>query len=84
MQMVRIRRRRSPPWRLGADYRVFRSTQLISQDSWTVMPLALGSVIGFFPLALLVFPIGTTATGVWLLRKGRKIESHPPAPEHAR
>ena len=61
-------------WELGWDYRVFRSTQLIRQGTWNVMPLTLSSVIGIFPLFLLIFPVGTTVLGILLMKHKREFK----------
>lgn len=57
-------------WRLGTAYRLFRATQFVREGTWTAMPLSLNAVIGFFPIFLLVFPIGTFIAGALLIRRG--------------
>ncbi len=34
------------------------------------MPLSLGAIIGFFPIFLVIFPIGTFITGLLLMKSG--------------
>jgi hypothetical protein len=69
----RVQRRVLRPWRLGTEYRLFRATQFVREGTWTVMPLSLDAVIGFVPLFLLVFPLGTAVVGVRLIRGGRRV-----------
>jgi hypothetical protein len=66
-------------WQLGSDYRRYRATQFIRDSLWTSLPLALGETIGVFPLLLLVFPMGTFAFGVFLIRRGLRSTQPTPA-----
>jgi hypothetical protein len=59
-------------WRLGGDYRLYRATQFVREGTWSTMPFALGDTIGIFPLALLVFPVGTFVLGIVLVRRGEE------------
>lgn len=65
-----VRRREVGGWQMSTDYRLYRTTQFITDGKWTAFPLALVDVLGFFPVLLLVFPIGTAVVGCWLLRLG--------------
>jgi hypothetical protein len=38
------------------------------------MPLTLSSVIGIFPLFLILFPIGTSVLGILLVRRSREFK----------
>jgi len=57
---------------------VFRSTQFISDGSFFRMPLSMTEA-AMFPPFLLVFPLGTLALGVFLLREERRGVASPPA-----
>lgn len=61
---------------LAGEYRLYRATQFVRQGTWSVLPLALGDVIGLFPLFLAIFPIGTFALGVWLIRRRNHLERY--------
>ena len=74
-----VRTRWLRAWQLGWEYRMFRSTQYLREGTWTTMPLTLSGLLGFFPLALLVFPIGTFVAGTILWRRGRSAGSVAPA-----
>jgi hypothetical protein len=67
-----VRRRVLSRWALDLDYRVFRGTQFVREDLWTVMPLSLVSLLGYVPPLLALFPIGSFLLGVRLLRRSRR------------
>ena len=58
-------------WQLGFDYRSFRSTQFVRSGEWEVLPLDVGDLAGLFPVALLLFPIGTFVAGIALVHRSR-------------
>lgn len=58
-------------WQLGFDYPSYRSTQFVRSSEWEVLPLDVSEVAGFFPILLLIFPVGTLVVGIVLLRKAR-------------
>jgi hypothetical protein len=58
-------------WRLGFDYRHYRTTQFIRSGTWATMPLTL-ELAGFVPLTLLVFPIGSAIAGVMMISPKRQ------------
>lgn len=58
-------------WQLAFDYRSFRSTQFVRSSEWEVLPLDLSGVAGFFPVLLLLFPVGMLIGGIVLLRRSR-------------
>jgi hypothetical protein len=63
---------------LAWSFPAYRSTQFIRDGTWTVLPLALGDLLGFFPLALLVFPVGTAVVGYLLARRPRAADITQP------
>jgi len=66
-----VTRRVLTGWQLAWSFPTFRSTQFIRDNTWTALPLALGDLLGFFPLAVLVFPVGTAVVGYLLARRPR-------------
>ncbi len=64
-------------WRLGFDYRHFRTTQFIRSGTWATMPLTL-ELGFFFPPSLIIFPIGTFVAGIMLMRRKRAVSPATP------
>jgi hypothetical protein len=56
-------------WQLGFDYPSFRSTQFVRSGAWEALPLDVSDLAGLFPILLLIFPLGTLFTGIFLLRR---------------
>lgn len=56
-------------WQLGTESRLYRATQFVRGSTWTVLPLSLGDALGYFPLLLFVFPVGTSVLGARLLKR---------------
>jgi hypothetical protein len=61
-------------WQLGTTYPLFRATQFIRDGTSAAIPLSMLDA-SIFPPTLLVFPIGTLALGVYLIRHGRRGDS---------
>jgi hypothetical protein len=57
-------------WQLGRDFPTFRATQFIRAGLLAGVPLSMLDAF-IFPPILLVFPLGSLALGVILLRRGR-------------
>lgn len=66
-------------WQLCRDYPTFRATQFVREGTSWPFPLALDGVIGFFPILLLIFPLGTLVLGVFLLARRGKAQPLAPA-----
>lgn len=66
-----LERQRLRWYQLGRDYLVFRATQFVSDGSFFRMPLSMTEAV-IFPPFLLVFPFGTLALGLLLLRMERR------------
>jgi hypothetical protein len=65
-----VERRTVHGWQLAFDFPSFRSTQFIRSE-WEVLPLDVSEVAGFFPIFLLLFPLGTLVAGIVLLVRSR-------------
>lgn len=60
--------RRYRTYELGADYRLFRTTQFVRDGTSSAIPLSMLEAVYFWPL-LLFYPIGSLALGVILIRR---------------
>ena len=58
-------------WQLATSYLRYRSSQFVRSADWTVMPLSVAAGFGLSPILWLIFPIGTLAFGLILLRRTR-------------
>lgn len=58
-------------WQLGRSYRHFRSTQFIRDGTSAAFPLSVLDAF-YFPLLLLIYPLGSLVLGVWLWWSGRR------------
>ena len=58
-------------WQLGRSYRHFRATQFVREGTSAAFPLSVLEAF-YFPLVLLVFPVGSFILGTWLWRVGRR------------
>ncbi|CAN5673055.1 hypothetical protein BH23GEM6_BH23GEM6_10220 [soil metagenome] len=69
-----LERQRLGWYQLGRNYPLFRATQFISDGSFFRMPLSMAEAV-VFPVFVLVFPLGTLALGLLLLRgQSRRVQ----------
>ena len=60
-----------PRYSFNPDYRTFRATQLVRDGAFAPFPFSI--LDGFiFPVVFLLFPIGTLAWGIYLIRSPAK------------